>query len=87
MHNVLLTLYNVLHSSSLLFRWAFWSIHYDIKYGVFYREKEGGKKVPLKATERINAHQVPVDGWVNCEKPGICKYLSFISLYADCNKI
>ena len=54
-------------------------MHYDIKYGVFYREKEGAKKQALVPMERINAHQVPVDGWVNCDKPGICKLQVFFT--------
>ena len=54
-------------------RYVFWSMHYDIKYGVFYKKSEEEKKEILATMERINAHQVPVDGWVKCDKPGICE--------------
>ena len=51
-------------------------------FGVYYREEKGQKKEVIVPEERINAHQFPVDGWVNCEKPGICEYI-YIYIYKN----
>lgn len=59
-------------------RWQFSSESADIGFGVFMKAKMGEWK---KATEmeavvpsqRYNAHLVPEDGSLTCERPGVCK--------------
>jgi hypothetical protein len=55
-----------------MLRWVFWTIHYDIKFKVFYQENtEARYAQSVRDTERINAQVLPVDGFIKCFKPGI----------------
>lgn len=61
-------------------RWQFMSEGSDIGFGIFLKTKTGerqraGEMTEVLPNERYNAHLVPEDGTLTCNKPGICKYL------------
>ena len=62
-----------------IFRWVFWTIHYDIQYTVLYQEsKDKLYCQTIRDMERINAQTLPVDGFIKCFKPGVCKFQTLL---------
>lgn len=63
---------------ALLHRWQFSTQGADIGFGVFLKDKKGEWKKATQMEEvvpsqRYNAHLVPEDGSLTCERPGVCK--------------
>lgn len=59
-------------------RWQFASEGADIGFGVFLKtkkaeQKRAGEMTEVLPTQRYNAHLVPQDGSLSCDKPGVCK--------------
>uniref|UniRef100_A0A8C4PLV2 SEC14 like lipid binding 4 n=1 Tax=Equus asinus asinus TaxID=83772 RepID=A0A8C4PLV2_EQUAS len=57
-------------------RWQFASEGADIGFGVFLKtkkaeQKQAGEMTEVLPTQRYNAHLVPQDGSLSCDKPGI----------------
>lgn len=70
---------------SLLHRWQFSTQGADIGFGVFLKDKKGEWKKANQMQEvvpsqRYNAHLVPEDGSLTCERPGVCKWASTSSV-------
>lgn len=62
-----------------LCRWQFATESADIGFGVFMKAKKGEWKKAAQMQEvvpsqRYNAHLVPEDGSLTCERPGVCEY-------------
>lgn len=69
-----------------VFRWYFASDGADIGFGVFLKARKGEWKKASQMqevvpSERYNAHLVPEDGSLTCERPGVCESSSFSSLF------
>ncbi|XP_010768243.1 SEC14-like protein 2 [Notothenia coriiceps] len=67
--------YEILFPGCVL-RWQFASEGADIGFGVFVKAKKGEKKKAAQMEEvvlsqRYNAHLVPEDGSLTCERPGV----------------
>ncbi|KAK5870689.1 hypothetical protein PBY51_003614 [Eleginops maclovinus] len=67
--------YEILFPGCVL-RWQFASEGADIGFGVFVKAKKGEKKKAAQmeevvASQRYNAHLVPEDGSLTCERPGV----------------
>ncbi|KAI9537146.1 hypothetical protein NQZ68_028276 [Dissostichus eleginoides] len=67
--------YEILFPGCVL-RWQFASDGADIGFGVFVKAKKGEKKKAAQMEEvvlsqRYNAHLVPEDGSLTCERPGV----------------
>lgn len=66
-------------------RWQFSTQGADIGFGVFLKDKKGEWKKATQMQEvvpsqRYNAHLVPEDGSLTCERPGVCKWASTSSI-------
>lgn len=66
-------------SLSFVPRWQFASDGADIGFGVFLKGKMGewqkaSQMQEVLRSERYNAHLVPEDGSLTCERPGVCEY-------------
>lgn len=66
------------HSLSFPVRWQFASEGADIGFGVFMKAKKGewqkaAQMEEVVASQRYNAHLVPEDGSLTCERPGVCE--------------
>uniref|UniRef100_A0A672GTJ2 SEC14-like protein 2 n=1 Tax=Salarias fasciatus TaxID=181472 RepID=A0A672GTJ2_SALFA len=76
-------------------RWQFASQGADIGFGVFLKAKKGEWKKAAQMEEvvqsqRYNAHLVPEDGSLTCERPGVCERrrisaLESYRLYSESN--
>lgn len=59
-------------------RWQFATESADIGFGVFLKDRKGEWKKATQMQEvvpsqRYNAHLVPEDGSLTCERPGVCE--------------
>lgn len=59
-------------------RWQFATESADIGFGVFLKDRKGEWKKAAQMqevvpTQRYNAHLVPEDGSLTCDRPGVCE--------------
>lgn len=59
-------------------RWQFATENADIGFGVFLKDRKGAWQKAAQMQEvvpsqRYNAHLVPEDGSLTCERPGVCE--------------
>lgn len=62
-----------------LARWQFATESADIGFGVFLKDRKGAWQKAAQMQEvvpnqRYNAHLVPEDGSLTCERPGVCEW-------------
>ncbi|KAG8171718.1 hypothetical protein JTE90_003515, partial [Oedothorax gibbosus] len=60
-----------------LLRWTFMTKEYNIKFGLFLKEKSGKLK-ELVAVESVDCQVIPEENEFLCEKAGTCEYWNFV---------
>lgn len=70
--------FKLLNTFSCPTRWQFATENADIGFGVFLKDIKGpcqkvAQMQEVVPSQRYNAHLVPEDGSLTCERPGVCE--------------